>query len=137
LAAFSCGVEVFDSYLNKQAGQDARKRAAVPFVATTGGRNIAGCYTLSQFAIGLDSIPEEVAKRLPKYPIVCATPLGRLAVSTEFRGRGLGEILFIDALHRILDSSKQIASAGVIVDAKDEFAAGFYRRYGFVELPRK
>jgi ribosomal protein S18 acetylase RimI-like enzyme len=68
--------------------------------------------------------------------MVCATLLGRLAVSTEFRGRSLGEILFIDALHRSLDSSKQIASAGVIVDAKDESAAGFYRRYGFVELPK-
>lgn len=65
-----------------------------------------------------------------------AVVLGRLAVSTEFRGRGLGEILLIDALHRSLDSNKQIASAGVIVDAKDEPAAGFCRRYGFVELPK-
>jgi len=135
-AAFSCGVEALDSYLHKQAGQDARKRAAAPFVATTDGQTIAGYFTLSQFAVGLDAIPEEVAKRLPKYPMVSATLLGRLAVSTEFRGRGLGEILLMDALHRSLDSSKQIASAGVIVDAKDEFAAGFYRRYGFVELPK-
>jgi ribosomal protein S18 acetylase RimI-like enzyme len=87
-------------------------------------------------AIGLDAIPEEVAKRRPKYPMVSATLLGRLAVSTEFRGRGLGEILLVDAPHRSLDSSKQIASAGVIVDAKNEFAAEFYRRYGFVELPK-
>jgi len=129
-------VEALDSYLHKQAGQDARKRAAVPFVATTDGQTIAGYYTLSQFAIGLDAIPEQVAKRLPKYPMVSATLLGRLAVSTEFRGRGLGEILLMDALHRSLDSSKQIASAGVIVDARDESAAGFYRRYGFVELPK-
>jgi ribosomal protein S18 acetylase RimI-like enzyme len=86
--------------------------------------------------MGLEAIPEEVAKRLPKYPMVSATLLCRLAVSTEFRGRGLGEILLMDALHRSLDSSKQIASAGVIVDAKDEFAAGFYRRYGFIELPK-
>jgi len=62
--------------------------------------------------------------------------LGRLAVSTEFRVRGLGEILLMDALHRGLGSSKQIASAGVIEDAKDESAAGFYRGYGFIELPK-
>jgi hypothetical protein len=48
----------------------------------------------------------------------------------------LGEILLMDALHLSLDSSKQIASAGAIVDAKDESAAGFYRRYGFVELSK-
>jgi len=109
-----------------------RYRSSRPPTAQT----IAGYYTLSQFAIGLDAIPEQVAKRLPKYPMVSATLLGRLAVSTEFRGRGLGEILLMDALHRSLDSSKQIASAGVIVDARDESAAGFYRRYGFVELPK-
>src|SRR5216683_2231802 len=96
-------LEALDSYLHKQAGQDARKRAAVPFVATADGQTIAGYYTLSQYAIGLDAIPEEVAKRLPKYPMVSATLLGRLAVSTEFRGRGLGENLLMDALHRSLD----------------------------------
>lgn len=135
-AAFSCGVEALDSYLRKQAGQDARKRAAAPFVATLDGQTIAGYYTLSQYAIELDAIPEEVAKRLPKYPMVSSTLLGRLAVGIEFRGQGLGETLLMDALHRSLDSSKQVASAGVIVDAKDESATGFYRKYGFVELPK-
>jgi ribosomal protein S18 acetylase RimI-like enzyme len=135
-AAFSCGVDALDLYLQKQAGQDAKKRAAVPFVATPDGQTIAGYYTLSQFSIGLDAIPEEVAKRLPKYPMVSATLLGRLAVSTEFRGQGLGETLLMDALYRSLNSSSQVASAGVIVDAKDDSAASFYRKYGFLELPK-
>jgi predicted GNAT family N-acyltransferase len=135
-AAFSCGVEALDSYLHKQAGQDARKRAAVPFVATSDGQTIAGYYTLSQYAIALDAIPEDVAKKLPKYPMVSATLLGRLAVSIEFRGQGVGETLLMDALHRSLASSEQVASTGVIVDAKDESAARFYKKYGFVELPK-
>jgi ribosomal protein S18 acetylase RimI-like enzyme len=135
-AAFSCGVEALDSYLRKQAGQDARKRAAVPFVATPDGYSIAGYYTLSQYAITLDAIPEEIAKKLPKYPMVSATLLGRLAVSIEFRGQGVGEFLLMDALHRSFSSSKQIASAGIIVDAKDESASRFYKKYGFVELPK-
>ena len=135
-AAFSCGVEALDAYLHKQAGQDARKRAAVPFVATEDVLTIAGYYTLSQYAIRLDAIPEEVAKKLPKYPTVSATLLGRLAVSSEFRGQGLGESLLMDALHRSLESSKQIASTGVIVDAKDGSATAFYRKYGFIELPK-
>jgi ribosomal protein S18 acetylase RimI-like enzyme len=135
-AAFSCGVEALDLYLHKQVGQDARKRAAAPFIATADGQAIAGYYTLSQYAIGLDVIPEEIAKKLPKYPMVSATLLGRLAVSTEFRGRGIGETLLMDALYRSLDSSKQVASAGIIVDAKDESAAAFYKKYGFIELPK-
>jgi len=135
-AAFSCGVEALDSYLHQQAGQDARKRAAVPFVATPGGQTIAGYYTLSQYAIGLDAIPEDIAKKLPKYPMVPATLLGRLAVSSEFRGQGLEETLLMDALYRCLVSSRQIASAGVLVDAKDDSAATFYRNCGFLALPK-
>lgn len=135
-AAFSCGAEALDSYLHKQAGQDARKRAAVPFVATPDGQTIAGYYTLSQYAIALDAIPEDLAKRLPKYPMVSATLLGRLAVGVGFRGQGLGETLLMDALHRCLASSKQIASAAVIVDAKDESAVRFYKKYGFIALPK-
>jgi ribosomal protein S18 acetylase RimI-like enzyme len=68
--------------------------------------------------------------------MVSATLLGRFAVSIEFRGQGIGEILLMDALFRSLDSSKQVASAGVIVDAKDESAASFYKKYGFIELPK-
>jgi len=135
-AAFSCGVESLDSYLQKQAGQDARKRAAAPFVLTYDGRTIAGYYTLSQYAIELEDVPEEVAKKLPKYPQVPATLLGRLAVSTDFRGKGLGQALLMDALYRSLKLSEQIASTGVVVDAKDGAARAFYLKYGFVDLPK-
>lgn len=135
-AAFSCGNDELDSYLHKQAGQDLKKRAAVPFVITPDHKTIAGFYTLSQYALDLGEIPGEVAKKLPKYPMVSATLLGRLAVSAEFRGRGLGERLLMDALHRSLESSKQVASAAVVVDAKDASTEKFYRKYGFIELPR-
>jgi ribosomal protein S18 acetylase RimI-like enzyme len=135
-AAFSCGVEILDAYLQKQAGQDLKKRAAVPFVITPDGRTIAGYYTLSQYSVQLDEIPAEVAKRLPKYPMVPATLLGRLAVSTAFRGQGHGATLLMDALYRTLHHSREVASAGVIVDAKDAAAIAFYKKYGFLELPR-
>ena len=97
---------------------------------------VAGHYILSQYAVRLDAIPAKVAKRLPKYPVVPATLLGRLAVSTAFRGQGLGATLLMDALYRSLRHSRQMASAGVIVDAKDAAALAFYKKYGFLELPR-
>jgi len=135
-AAFSCGVEALDTYLQKQASQDARKRAAVPFVLTPDGKIIAGYYTLSQYAIDLGDMPEEVVKKLSKYPAASATLLGRLAVGSDFRGKGLGEKLLMDALYRSLKLSEQAASTGVVVDAKDEAARAFYRKYGFIELPK-
>lgn len=134
--AFSCGVEGLDKYLRKQAGQDARKRVAVAFVLTPDGKTVAGYYTLSQYSVELDAISDEVAAKLPKYPFVPATLIGRLAVSNEFRGQGLGELLLLDALNRCLSGSKQVASAAVIVDAKDDGGAAFYQKYGFIELPK-
>lgn len=135
-AAFSCGNQQLDSYLQKQAGQDLKKRAAVPFVITPDHKTIAGFYTLSQYAVDLGELPEEVSRKMPRYPMVSATLLGCLAVNERFRGQGLGERLLMDALHRALQSSKQIASAAVVVDAKDDQAAAFYRKYGFIDLPK-
>jgi len=135
-AAFSCGVSSLDNYLHRHASQDLRKHAAVPFVLTPDGTRIAGFYTLSQYAIQLESLPAAILKKLPKYPVVPVTLLGRLAVSLAFRGQGHGQTLLLDALHRSLRSSRELASAGVIVDAKDASAASFYAKYGFLEIPR-
>ena len=134
-AGFSCGVEPLDNYLKKQARQDVKKRVAAVFVYTPDGKTIGGYYTLSQFSVDLGMLPQAIARRLPRYPIVPATLIGRLAVSTALRGQGIGELLLMDALHRSLRLSKQIASTAIIVDAKDERAMSFYRKYGFLELP--
>ena len=135
-AAFSCGVPAMDAYLRKQARQDLKKRVAAPFVITPDGETIAGYYTLSQYAVQLEAVPDDFAKRLPKYPMVPATLIGRLAVDSEFRGQGLGEKLLMDALKRSLRLSKELASAAVVVDAKDDAAAAFYKKYGFIEFPK-
>ena len=106
------------------------------FVLTPDGKTVAGFYTLSQYAVELDVIPEEIARKLPKYSHIPATLLGRLAVSTSFRGQRLGEILLLDALKRSLHGSRQLASFAVMVDAKDDSAMAFYKKYGFLELPK-
>lgn len=133
--AFSCGVLELDRYLQRQASQDVSKHVAAAFVITPDGKTIAGFYTLSAHVVSLADLPEAVAKKLPRYPNVPATLLGRLAVSSEFRGRGIGELLLLDAFRRVLASGKEIASAAVLVDAKNERARQFYLRYGFIPLP--
>jgi predicted GNAT family N-acyltransferase len=134
-AAFSCGSEALDNYLKTQASQDIAKRVAACFVLTPDGRTVAGFYTLSQYSVDLVTLPEEIVKRLPRYPEVPATLIGRLAISERSRGQGLGEFLLLDALYRCLQQSKQVASAAVVVEAKDEAAKRFYERFGFLSLP--
>jgi len=136
-AAFSCGKEPLDRYLKTQAGQDARRRVAAPFVMVegAGGTAVLGYYTLSAFGIDLGALPAETAKRLPRYPIVPATLLGRLAVHRSHGGRGLGEFLLMDALDRALRQSSKIAAAAVVVDAMDGDAWRFYDHFDFIPFP--
>lgn len=136
-AAFSCGQEHLNIYLKQQASQDVRKRVAAVYVLTPDGKTVAGYYTLSQYAVASGELPEELARklRLPKYDKLPATLLGRLARDLQFRGYGLGEILLMGALKRALEHSRNIASVAVVVDAKDDKAAEFYRSYGFIDLP--
>ena len=134
-SGFSCGNEPLDTYLKQRASQDLEKRVAAVMVLTPDGKTIAGYYTLSQYAIHLGSLPEDIAKKLPKYPELPATLLGRLARSTAFKGQGIGELLLMGALKRSLDQSLSVASMAVVVDAKDAQAKAFYSEYGFIELP--
>lgn len=136
-SAFDCGVLPLNSYLQRYARQDMDRGIATAYVLVPSTRTteIAGFYTLTATAVKLSDFPEHTAKKLPKYPLVPATLLGRLAISLNYRGKGLGERLLIDALKRSLDASRVVGSAAVIVDAKDPAGVAFYERYGFKRLP--
>ena len=137
--AFDCGVAVLNSYLQQYARQDMERGIATPYVLvpSTNTTEIAGFYTLTATAVKLTDFPQSTARKLPKYPLVPATLLGRLAVSLEYRGKGLGERLLIDALKRSLEAGRVVGSAAVIVDAKDASGVRFYERYGFTRLPEQ
>jgi GNAT superfamily N-acetyltransferase len=131
--SFASGVEPLDRYFRTQAGQDARKNLAAPFVLVLPDGAIGGYYTLSSTGVKLTELPDAVTRRLPRYPLVPATPLVRLAVDLRCRGKGYGRYLLADALFRVVRS--EIASFAVIVDAKDEAARRFYERESFLPFP--
>lgn len=138
-ADFSCGNESLDRYLRNQATQDARRRVAAPFVLVqpANPKTIIGYYTLSAFGITLHDLPPDITKKLPSYPVVPVTLLGRLAIDRRYTGQGAGEFLLVDALQRAYRQSSQIAAAAVVVDAIDEQAAHFYRHFEFTPFPDK
>lgn len=78
-------------------------------------------------------LPERTTRKLPKYPLVPTTLLGRLAVDRRQQVKGYGRFLLADALYRAAQS--EIASFAVIVDAKDESARRFYERESLLPFP--
>jgi GNAT superfamily N-acetyltransferase len=131
--SFTSGEEALDRYFQTQVTQDVRRRIAACFVAlerATG--NIAAFYTIAAASIPTPDLPAEITKRLPRYPTLPAVRIGRLAVDSNFRGRGLGAALLADAIRRVLIAPPAIFA--VIVDAKDDDAVAFYQHHGFQAL---
>jgi GNAT superfamily N-acetyltransferase len=132
--AFRCGVDELDQYLQRRAGQDMRRRVAAVFVMVPQDelRRIVGYYSLSSASLLLSELPDEMVKRLPRYPALPAVLIGRLARDLSFPGAG--KLLLLDALARAWRHSADVAASLVLVDAYNRVARGFYARYGFQEM---
>ena len=131
-ATFSSGSDSLDGYFHKQVTQDMRRRIATCFVAVTDDGKVAGFYTLAATSLAFDRLSPERARKLPRYPVVPAILLGRLAVATTHQGRRLGGALVADALLR--SARAEIAGHVLVVDAIDAEAARFYAHLGFEAL---
>jgi GNAT superfamily N-acetyltransferase len=129
-AGFTSGVEPLDRYLKAQAGQDMRRRVSNCFVAVPdGAATVAGFYTLAAASIPVLDLPDDQTRRLPRYPVLPAALIRRLAVDQGFSGKQLGATLLFDAMLRALRAEPTVLT--VIVDAKDDTALAFYRHHGF------
>jgi len=128
--SFSCGVASLDRYLRQQASQDAKRNFAAVFVAVeSSSGSLHGFYSLSMAAANLDLIPEEIARKMPRYPTVPAVRLSRLAVHQDVQRKGLGKHLLIDAMAR--SQKNEIAWTAFIVEARIDNAREWYRHLGF------
>lgn len=132
-ADFSCGIEQLDRYIKAQAGQDIKKHISVTYVLTEKScSSVLGYYSISTIGIFPGELPDDLIKKLPKYPMLPGVLLARLAVDVKYKGKGFGGLLLLDALRRCLALSKQIGISAVIVEAKNEVASEFYKHFGFI-----
>jgi predicted GNAT family N-acyltransferase len=136
-AEYTCGIESLDSYLKTQASQDMRRKANAVFVLVPEERpnRIVGYFTLCSYGLAPGTIPDEARKHIPRYPLVSATLIGRLAISMASQGRRLGSLLLAEALRKAYENASVVGSSMVVVDAIDDRAVRFYRAHGFVKLP--
>jgi predicted GNAT family N-acyltransferase len=130
-----CGKSSSDEYIRERASQDLKKRVSTVFVLIDAPEtNVLAYYTLSSYTVNITALDESFVKRLPRYPLLPATLLGRLAVDSDQKGKRFGQLLLLDALKKSLDTSKKVASVAVIAEALDEQASDFYLKYGFQQF---
>jgi GNAT superfamily N-acetyltransferase len=132
---FDCGNPELNDYLRHTARQHAVKglsRTEV-LVDDEAPEEILGYLTMSLAEIMTDSLPPRYAK---KYPAKAhGVKLARLAVSRARQRQGLGALMMVHAMRRALRVADSAGVIGFFVDAKDEAASRYYRRFGFIPLP--
>ena len=136
-ACFSCGVESLDRYFKTQANQDMKRKINGVFVLVDPREpsEVLGYYTLCATALAQGDIPLAARKHVPRYPLVSATLVGRLAILEQQQRQGLGALLLADAVKRAYTCASSIGSSMLIVDAISTQAAAFYEANGFIRLP--
>lgn len=133
---FKCEEDSLTEYIQKQVSQDIKRKLATCFVLPDDNNNVIGYYTLSTESLGRDSIPDQYKKKVPNNYNAPVILLGRLARDENFKRKGLGEKLLIDALFRSYELSIQsIGAMAVVTDPINDKARDFYLKYGFIELP--
>lgn len=132
LSAFDCGNQDLNNWL-KQRALACEGRSARTTVLCEGQR-VTGYYCLATGSIERESLSSaKLRKNLPDpIPIVV---LGRLAVATNYKGRGFGKGLLRDAILKTITASEIAGVRALVVHAIDDAAANFYQKYGFIPSP--
>ena len=131
---FSCGKPTLDNFILKLVGQYEKRNLGRTYVAARAGEvQVRGYYTIASGAVPFKNLPPPSARKLPKHPVPVIL-LARLAVDLSVQGQGLGEALLLDALGRSLSLAETLGIHAVEVDAIDQQAKDFYKRYGFQPL---
>ena len=131
--AFDCGQPDLNTWLLRFALQAQAAHSAVTYLGLEGER-IVGFFSLAAAAVAQAEAPERLAKGQAKQPIPVVL-LARLAVHTEWQGRGVGRGLLREAILRTLEAAGIIGARALVVHAKDDPARAFYLRYGFQPSP--
>lgn len=129
-AEFDCGDVALNEFFRKQAGQQQRRGFGKTYVALADdGIEVIGFVTLSAGQVASRALPQPPT--LPQVPAPVLR-IGRLAVTRSAQGRGIGQELLSFALHVALEFAATVGLYAVLVDAKNDKAAQYYRQLGFI-----
>lgn len=134
--SFNCGNDVLNNWLGSIARQHQDNSLSQTFVLVDADfpQVVLGYYALALRSMTpKEALPREIAKKLPRN--LPGITLARLGVQQGEQGKHYGEYLLVDAMRRARAAALEVGGWSLFVDAKDDQAAGFYRKYGFIPLP--
>jgi GNAT superfamily N-acetyltransferase len=134
LAGFDCGEPALNDRLTRRALANQATGASRTWVVIDVPAGIVvGYYASSTASVLRAAAPRRIARDQPAD--LPAILLGRMAVDSRHRGKGLGAAMLKHFMTKAIEVSEVVGVRLVLVHAKDEQAKGFYRHHGFVESP--
>ena len=130
--AFDCGEGELNRFLQQYAAAHRRRGTSITMVLPDreDESTICAWYTLTHVSMDKSTLPKDLAKQLPGYPIPF-TLLAQLAVHRDLQGQGFGETALIKALDYIYKANLLIPSWAVVADVLNDSVQGFYEKLGF------
>lgn len=133
LTSFDCGNRQLNVWLVDHALASQRADLARTYLALDGDA-VPGYVSLTTGSVRREDAPSRYARGMPRHPIPTIL-VARLAVDRRHQRQRLGSRLLAEALRKAVAASDAVAARLVVVDAIDDEAAGFYRRWGFLDVP--
>lgn len=132
---FDCGQSDLNTFLAKYARQAHEAGSAKTYcaIAMNDGKTVLGFYTISPGQVDMHHVPL-AARPGGGHHAFSGFRLARLAVAKAYHGRQLGGHLLARAITRCIRVSAEVGGTALLIDAKDEKAAGWYALYGAVRL---
>jgi GNAT superfamily N-acetyltransferase len=131
--SFDCGREALNRFLTRYALQNQQAGASQSYVALADAE-ITGYYTLVVGQVDFERAPLRLTKGLARHPVPIML-LARLAIATQWQGKGLGAGLLKDSMLRTLQAAEIAGIRAFAVHAKDDQARAFYEHFDFVPSP--
>ncbi|MGD9713163.1 MAG: GNAT family N-acetyltransferase [Thermomicrobiales bacterium] len=131
--SFDCGKEPLNRFLIRFAWQAQLSGSSQTYLAFA-DEAVVGYYTLVFGDVSFEDAPEQLRKGMPRHPVPLMI-LARLAVSSEWSGKGIGSGLLKDAMIRTLGAADIAGLRAFAVHAKDDEARSFYQHFDFIESP--
>ena len=132
IGTFRSGEASLDNWLKRRARANQVSGASRTYVLCDETR-VMGYYALASGVVTVEAAPGRFRRNMPN-PIPVAV-LARLAVDTDWHGRGLGRTLFRDAARRVAHAADAIGIRGIVVHAISEEAKKFYLALGYDASP--
>lgn len=132
---FSCEHESLSAWLKEKGLKNSLSGSSKTYVVCTeDGLSVIGYYALAAGAIiNPAEAPGKIRRNSPTpIPVIV---LGRLAVHSQYEGKGIGKGLLKEAILRSKEAANLVGAKAILCHAIDEKAKAFYLKHGFVESP--